>query len=189
MRKDRHEQALAGENAFAGAHQLAKDAALFAAAVSEHSVHVNRRALEHHGAGLGDGAFAGIEFDLDELHLLAANLEVDIVCDVALPPVSSGNHGWYAANVRHGAVLLFDHLDGGILSSPQVIKGTCSPATTANCGRRTHAEKSRRELLAGDGSRPAGDCCEAVKLVDYRLRITASLPCSRGRMRSCGAVW
>ena len=33
----------------------------------------------HHHAGFGDGRFAGIELDLDELHLVAVDHEVDVV--------------------------------------------------------------------------------------------------------------
>ena len=43
--------------------------------------------LEHHDAGLGDGALAGIEFDLDVLHFVAANEIIDLV----------GPHGTFAA--------------------------------------------------------------------------------------------
>ncbi len=79
MGEDGHEQALAGEQAFAGADQLVHEAALLAAAVAEDRLHLDAVVHVHHAAGLGDDALAGIELDLDELHLVAEDLVVDLV--------------------------------------------------------------------------------------------------------------
>ena len=76
----RHEQALAGQDALAGAEQRADDAAaLLLTAVAEDRLHLDAGRHVHHRAGLGDGALARIELDLDELHVLAEDLEVDLV--------------------------------------------------------------------------------------------------------------
>ena len=48
------------------------------AAVAEDRGHLHARMLPHHGARFRDGAFTGIELDLDELQLLAPDLEVDV---------------------------------------------------------------------------------------------------------------
>ena len=49
------------------------------AAVAEHGLHLDAGRHVHHRAGFGDGALARIELDLDELHVLAEDLEVDVV--------------------------------------------------------------------------------------------------------------
>ena len=75
-----HEQALTGEQPLAGAEQRAHDAApLLLAAVAEDGFHLDARRHVHHRAGLGHGALARIELDLDELHLAAEDPEVDLV--------------------------------------------------------------------------------------------------------------
>jgi hypothetical protein len=56
-------------------------AALPARSVAEHRGHLDRGILPHHCPGFGDGALARIELDLDELELLALDLEIDIVGD------------------------------------------------------------------------------------------------------------
>ena len=64
----------------AGAEQRAHHAApLLLAAVAEHRLHLDAGRHVHHRAGFGDGALARIELDLDELHLAAEDLEIDIV--------------------------------------------------------------------------------------------------------------
>src|SRR5690242_9386625 len=77
------EQALAGDEALAGADQLVHETAALrsGAAVSEHRGHVDIGMLPDHRAGLGHCAFAGIELDLDELQFLALDLEIHIVGD------------------------------------------------------------------------------------------------------------
>ena len=56
----------------AGAEQRAHDAgALLLAAVAEHRLHLDARRHVHQRACFGHGALAGIELDLDELHVLA----------------------------------------------------------------------------------------------------------------------
>ena len=76
----RHEQALTGDQPLAGAEQRAHDAAaLLLAAVAEHRLHLDARRHVHHRARFGHGALARIELDLDELHLAAEDLEVDLV--------------------------------------------------------------------------------------------------------------
>ena len=52
---------------------------LLLAAVAEDRLHLDAGSHVHHRAGLGDGALAGIELDLDELHLAAEDLVVDLV--------------------------------------------------------------------------------------------------------------
>ena len=54
-------------------------ALLLRAAVAEDRLHLDAGRHVHHRAGLGDRALAGIELDLDELHLVAEDLEVDLV--------------------------------------------------------------------------------------------------------------
>ena len=52
---------------------------LLLAAVAEDGLHLDALRHVHHRAGFGDGAFARIELDFDELHLVAVDLEVDVV--------------------------------------------------------------------------------------------------------------
>ena len=49
------------------------------AAVAEDGLHLDAGRHVHHRAGFGHGALARIELDLDELHVLADDLEVDVV--------------------------------------------------------------------------------------------------------------
>ena len=80
VREDRREQALAGEHALAGAdEQIHEAAALLPRAVAEDRRHLDRRILVHEAAGLGHRALAGVELDLDVLHLAAVNLVIDLV--------------------------------------------------------------------------------------------------------------
>ena len=80
VREHRHEQALAGDQPLAGAEQRAHHARpLLLAAVAEDGLHLDAGRHVHHRARLGDRALAGIELDLDELHLAAEDLEVDLV--------------------------------------------------------------------------------------------------------------
>jgi hypothetical protein len=53
-------------------------------AVAEHGGHFDRGVLPDERAGLGHGALAGIQLDLDELQLLALDLEVDVVGDAGV---------------------------------------------------------------------------------------------------------
>ena len=48
-------------------------------AVAEDRLHLDAGRHVHHAAGLGDDALARIELDLDELHVLAEDLVVDLV--------------------------------------------------------------------------------------------------------------
>lgn len=77
------EHALAGDHAFAGRQQLAHQPAAAALAgmraVAEHGVHLHCGVLVHQRAGLGDGAFARVQLDLDELHVVADDAVVDLV--------------------------------------------------------------------------------------------------------------
>ena len=76
----RHEQAFTGDQALAGAEQRAHHAGtLLAAAVAEDRLHLDARRHVHHRSRFGDGAFAGIELDLHELHLAAEDAEVHFV--------------------------------------------------------------------------------------------------------------
>lgn len=77
------EHAFAGDHAFAGRQQLAHQPAATLTgmrAVAEHGVHLHRRVLVHQRTGLGDGAFAGVQLDFDELHVVADDAVVDLIC-------------------------------------------------------------------------------------------------------------
>src|SRR5690606_22503620 len=73
VREHRHEQALARQQALAGTDELAHETRVLTRAVAEHARHRNGRMLVHHAAGLGHGALAGVELDLDVLHIVAVN--------------------------------------------------------------------------------------------------------------------
>ena len=78
--EDRHEQALTREQPLAGAEDRVHHAAARRLLPSPNTVSiVDAGRHVHHRAGFGDGALAGIELDLDELHLAAEDPEVDIV--------------------------------------------------------------------------------------------------------------
>ncbi len=76
----RHEQALTRQDALAGAEQRIEHAGtLLAAAVPEDRLELDAVGHVHHRPGFGDRCLARIELDLDELHLVAVNGEVDVV--------------------------------------------------------------------------------------------------------------
>ena len=80
VREDRHEEAFTRQDPAAGAEQRSHQPALrLGRAVAEDRLHGDAVGHVHHRAGLGHGAFAGIELHLDELHVLAEDLEVDLV--------------------------------------------------------------------------------------------------------------
>ena len=80
----RHEQALAGEQAFPGAEQLVHEPALRGlAAVPEHRLHGDAAVHVHHPSRFRDRALAGVELDLDVLHLDPRDAVVDLVGDAA----------------------------------------------------------------------------------------------------------
>ncbi len=81
MGENRREQALAGDQPFARTEQLVHETALLLlpAAIAEHGGHFDRRILPDHSARLCNGAFTGIQFDLDKLQLLALDLIVNFV--------------------------------------------------------------------------------------------------------------
>ena len=54
-------------------------ALLLLRAVAEDGLHLDAVVHVHHAAGLGDGGFVRIEFDFDELHVVAEDLVVDLV--------------------------------------------------------------------------------------------------------------
>ena len=47
--------------------------------VAEDRLHLDAVFHVHHAAGFGDGGFVGIQLDLDELHVVAENLVVNLV--------------------------------------------------------------------------------------------------------------
>jgi len=47
--------------------------------VAENRLHGDAVVHEHHAAGLGDDGFGRVEFDFDELHVVAMDLVVDDV--------------------------------------------------------------------------------------------------------------
>src|SRR6185295_6448202 len=74
---DGREERFAGDEALAGAEQLADQAAAAVPRrVAEHRVHPDAGVHEHHAAGLADRRLAGIELYLDELHLATVDLVV-----------------------------------------------------------------------------------------------------------------
>ncbi len=78
--EERHEERLAGQHPLAGAQQRTHDAApLLARAVAEDGLHLDAGIHVHEGARLGDARLARVERQLDELHLLAEDLVVDLV--------------------------------------------------------------------------------------------------------------
>ena len=78
--EDGHEEALAGDETFAGTEQRAHHArSLLLRTVAEHRLHLNAGSHVHHRASFGHGALTGIELHFDELHLAAEDAEVDFV--------------------------------------------------------------------------------------------------------------
>src|SRR5690242_6181784 len=74
---DGREERLAGDEPLAGAEELAEQsAATLPRRVAEHGVHLDAGVHEHHAAGLADRRLAGVELDLDELHLGTVDLVV-----------------------------------------------------------------------------------------------------------------
>jgi hypothetical protein len=75
------EQTLATDHSLAGGQQLVHQTATGAGrgAVAEHGIHLHRRVLVHQRAGFGDRAFAAVQFNLDELHVVADDAVVDRV--------------------------------------------------------------------------------------------------------------
>src|SRR6185503_12989206 len=76
-----HEERLAREDALAGAKHLVEEAAaaLLLRTVTKNGVHVDAVLHVHHPAGFRDGGFGRVQFNFDELHLVAEDLIVDIV--------------------------------------------------------------------------------------------------------------
>jgi hypothetical protein len=94
-----HEQALAGQQPFAGRGELPEEALVGRRAVTEHGVDADRSGFEHHRAGFRDRALAGVEFDLHELHFVALDLVVDLVVDAG-SALSGAQDAWNRAG--HG---------------------------------------------------------------------------------------
>ena len=59
--------------------QRAEEAAVLLRAVAEDGFHLDAVVHVHHAAGFGDGGFHGVEFDFDELHVVAVNLVINFV--------------------------------------------------------------------------------------------------------------
>lgn len=78
------EHAFASDHALAGRQQLAHQPAATALAgmraVAEHGVHLHGGVLVHQRTGLSDGAFARVQLDFDELHIVADDAVVDLIC-------------------------------------------------------------------------------------------------------------
>ena len=79
MSKLRHEQAFTGQDTAACSCDFAEETGVGLRAVAKNRVHVDVRVLKHHGASFRYRALAGVEFDFDELHFLAVDLEVDLI--------------------------------------------------------------------------------------------------------------
>ena len=105
MGVDRGKQRFAGDHPLAGRQQLVHETATlaFVAAIAEHGVHLHRGVLEHQRAGFGDRAFARVQLDLDELHFLAVDGEIDVVVAAAgCGMVAAWHGGWrYRWHPRH----------------------------------------------------------------------------------------
>jgi hypothetical protein len=64
-------------------------------AVAEHGGHLDGGVLPDERPGLGHGALARIELDLEELQVLALDLEVDVVGDAGVALVAAkGSGAW-----------------------------------------------------------------------------------------------
>ena len=74
-----HEERLAGEQAFARAHQRSDEAIVFLRAVAKDGLHGDVVFHIHHPAGLGHDRLPGVEFNNDELHVVAFNAVIDFV--------------------------------------------------------------------------------------------------------------
>jgi len=66
----RDEKTLAGHHALQSFHDSAAGGGF----------HLNARLHEGHGAGFGPYRLAGIQFDLDQLHIVAVDFVFDVVC-------------------------------------------------------------------------------------------------------------
>ncbi|RMO69998.1 Transcriptional regulator [Pseudomonas syringae pv. aptata] len=76
LRKHRGEQALAGQHALACTEQRTQQPGRLIAAVAEDGFHLHVAGLVHHRPGFGDGAFARVKLQFDELGFRAVELEV-----------------------------------------------------------------------------------------------------------------
>ena len=87
MGKNRHKQALAGQNAFSGAHKLIHEGSAHAGAgtVPKNGFHLNRAVLVHHGSGFSHGAFSGVQLDFNKLHFRAKYFVVDFISLASVP--------------------------------------------------------------------------------------------------------
>ncbi len=74
-----HEQRLARQQPLACAHQGAEKSAVLLRAIAEDGLHFDPVFHVHHPAGFGHRRFSGIQFDLDELHIAANNLIINLV--------------------------------------------------------------------------------------------------------------
>ena len=84
VRENRDEEALTGQKAFPGAHQLVHEpAAAAAGSIAKSRFHLDGRFLVHHGAGFGNNAFARVQFNLHKLHFLTEDLVVDLMSKFA----------------------------------------------------------------------------------------------------------
>ena len=101
----RHEEALTGQQPFAGAEHLVHEAALVA--VAEDRLHFDPGAHEHHGPRFGHGPFARIEFHLHELHFLADDPVVHLVHP-------AGRRGTGRSRTGADADLQFGHSGDGL---------------------------------------------------------------------------
>ena len=79
VEKHGHEQGLAGEQPFAGAHEGSEETGVLLRAVSQDGFHIDVILHEHHAAGLGHDGLLGVQFDFDELHFVAKDLVIDFV--------------------------------------------------------------------------------------------------------------
>jgi len=97
MGEQGHEQAFAGQKALSGPGQPAQKARLLmlSGTIAKDRIHVDIGMFEHQRPGLGNGTFAGVQFDLDKLHFRAPDLEINIIIDPGRTRMPRGGYFWH----------------------------------------------------------------------------------------------
>ena len=173
--EDGHEEALAGDQALAGAEQGAQHAALAVrrAAVAEHRLHLDARRHEHHGARFRDRALPGIELDLDELQVLAVDREPDLV---RAPRARHRGHGQGARGRRRGLAPELGHVADRSPRAHPLLEheggGVDGPVAQA---RDDLVRAHRSHLVAADGHVPLGPARHSAPWPAASMLAAASL--------------
>jgi hypothetical protein len=79
IEKHGHEEGFAREQPLARAEDRAEESGVLLRAIAEDRFHFDPVLHVHHAAGFRDGGFHGIQFDLDELHVVPVNLVFNFV--------------------------------------------------------------------------------------------------------------